>query len=97
VHDDALMAILLFLFSSMSLLATYRLIVRWLDRKRSLPTANDHALEERLARIEQIVEATAIEVERVAEGQRFTTKILAERTGDNVSPSRSAGRTITPH
>jgi hypothetical protein len=33
----------------------------------------------RLDRIEQAVEAIAIEVERVAEGQRFVTKVLAER------------------
>jgi hypothetical protein len=39
----------------------------------------DAALEQRLARIEHAVEAIAIEVERVSEGQRFTTKLLAER------------------
>jgi hypothetical protein len=33
----------------------------------------------RLERIEQAVEAVAIEVERIAEGQRFVTRILAER------------------
>lgn len=39
----------------------------------------------RLERIEQAVEAVAIEVERISEGQRFTTKLLSEakpeRTG----------------
>jgi hypothetical protein len=34
----------------------------------------------RLERIEQAVDAIAIEMERVSEGQRFTTKLLAERT-----------------
>jgi hypothetical protein len=33
----------------------------------------------RLDRLEQAVEAIAIEVERVAEGQRFVTKVFAER------------------
>ena len=32
----------------------------------------------RLERIEQMVEAVAIEVERISEGQRFTTKLLSE-------------------
>jgi hypothetical protein len=32
----------------------------------------------RLDRIEQAIEAMATEVERVAEGQRFTTKLLSE-------------------
>ena len=34
----------------------------------------------RLERIEQSLEAVAIEVERISEGQRFTTKLLSERT-----------------
>mgnify|MGYP002778258743 CR=1 FL=1 len=33
---------------------------------------------ERLARVEQAVEAIAIEVERVSEGQRFVTRLLSE-------------------
>lgn len=36
-------------------------------------------IEQRLERIEQAVDAIAIEVERVSEGQRFTTKLLSER------------------
>ena len=36
--------------------------------------------DERLRRIEQAVEAMAVEVERVSEGQRFVTKLLAERS-----------------
>jgi hypothetical protein len=37
-------------------------------------------LAAKLQRIEQITEATQIEVERLAEGQRFTTKLLSERS-----------------
>ncbi len=39
-------------------------------------------LDERLGRMEQAIEAVAIEVERVSEGQRFTSKLLAERATD---------------
>jgi hypothetical protein len=35
---------------------------------------------ERLARIEAAVEAMSVEVERISEGQRFVTKVLAERS-----------------
>lgn len=35
----------------------------------------------RLERIEQSLEAVAIEVERISEGQRFTTKLLSETKG----------------
>jgi hypothetical protein len=36
--------------------------------------------EQRLARIEQAVDAIALEVERISEGQRFTTKLLSEQS-----------------
>jgi hypothetical protein len=38
------------------------------------------AFEARFARFEQSLDAVAIEVERVSEGQRFLTKVLAEET-----------------
>jgi hypothetical protein len=55
----------------------------------------------RLQRIEQAVESIALEVERIGEAQRFTTKLLAERQPDAVAripsvPRREPG-TITPH
>jgi hypothetical protein len=47
----------------------------------------------RLERIEQAVEAVAIEVERISEGQRFTTKLLSDRAADVVpQPGGSAER-----
>jgi hypothetical protein len=45
------------------------------DRKPELPSE----VTERLARMEQAIDAIAVEVERISEGQRFTTKLLAER------------------
>ncbi len=36
------------------------------------------ALEARLTRFEQSIDAVAIEIERVSEGQRFLTKVLSE-------------------
>jgi hypothetical protein len=38
----------------------------------------DARLDARLERIEQAMDAMATEVERIAEGQRFTTKLMAE-------------------
>jgi hypothetical protein len=45
--------------------------------RASLPSREANA-EARLDRIERAVEAMALEVERMAEGQRFMTKLLAE-------------------
>jgi hypothetical protein len=42
--------------------------------------------EARLARIEQAVEAIALEVERISEGQRFTTKLLSEQARQAPKP-----------
>ena len=41
------------------------------------PTAD--VIAPRLDRLEQAVDAIAIEIERIAEGQRFVTKVMTER------------------
>ena len=50
-------------------------------------------------RLEQAVEAIAIEVERISEGQRFTTKLLAERRdpAPEIETRHAPGQIITPH
>jgi hypothetical protein len=48
-------------------------------QRESLLTNRDPELMARINRVEQIVEATAIEIERISEGQRFTTKLLSEK------------------
>jgi hypothetical protein len=53
-----------------------RAAVRRFERQ---PAKLSDAAVQRLAGIEQAVEAVAVEVERISEGQRFTTKLLAER------------------
>jgi hypothetical protein len=53
-----------------------RLISRRLERGRPTETLPPD-LTARLERIEQAVEAVAIEVERIAEAQRFSAKLLA--------------------
>jgi hypothetical protein len=49
------------------------------SQKDVLTASRDPELLARIARIEQIVESTSIEIERITEGQRFTTKLLSER------------------
>ena len=50
--------------------------------------ATDHRLE----RIEQAIDAMAVEVERVAESQRFMTKLLSDRTHERVGIPASQSR-----
>ena len=49
---------------------------------------NDHRLE----RIEQAIDAMAVEVERIAEGQRFVTKLLSDRGQERVGIPASQSR-----
>jgi hypothetical protein len=48
-------------------------------QRESVTTGRDPELMARMSRVEQIVESTAIEIERISEGQRFTTKLLSEK------------------
>jgi hypothetical protein len=50
---------------------------RFVDRPPITPVLAAN-VENRLERIEQAVEAVAIEVERISESQRFLTKLMAE-------------------
>lgn len=53
---------------------------------------------DRLNRIETAVDSTALEVERISEGQRFTTRLLSERSGASAFPDRTrSGGSTTPH
>jgi hypothetical protein len=68
-----------------------RAFARRMDRRGETASASEIA--PRLDRIEQAVEAIAIEVERVSEGQRYTTKSIAELRGLPVSSAGGwAGR-----
>lgn len=50
----------------------------WRGKPKDAPAASGESAQ-RLERLEHAVDAIAIEIERVAEGQRFVTKIMAER------------------
>jgi len=55
-----------------------RAVSRWIDRRSSAPPSVPEVAR-RLEAIEQAVDAVAVEVERISEGQRFATKLLSER------------------
>jgi hypothetical protein len=61
--------------------------------RASPPAALVTETAQRLERLEQSVDAIALEIERVSEGQRFVTKLLSE--GQSALPS-SAQRAATP-
>jgi hypothetical protein len=71
----------------------------WRVAPKDRTTSLSDVVSPRLDRLEQAVDAVAIEVERISEGQRFVTKLLAERATEPIRmPERQAVRpSITPH
>ena len=60
-----------------------RAISRWIDRRSNAPAIKTQDIQPHLVRIEQAVEAMAIEVERISEAQRYLTKL---QTGAHADP-----------
>ncbi len=59
-----------------------RAIARWIDRRGStsgIATSLSAEVQARLDAMERNIDTVAVELERVSEGQRFTSKLLTER------------------
>ena len=56
------------------------------------PPASSPSTDHRLERIEQAIDAMAVEVERIAEGQRFVTRLLSDRAQERVGIPASTSR-----
>jgi predicted transcriptional regulator len=68
-------------------------------RGRALPSDLAGRLDDianRLNRLDTSVDTIAVEVERISEAQRFTAKVLADRSAGSVLPERSRSG-ATPH
>jgi hypothetical protein len=65
------------------------------QRKFDEHEANSPMADARLARLEQAVDAIAVEIERISEGQRFTTRLLSEqsRRAPEPAPQRLSSNT----
>jgi hypothetical protein len=79
------------------------IMITWLKGRRkpdvsSQLVARLDEIAERITRLETSVDTVAVEVERVSEAQRFTARVLAERSVSPALPesARKIGST-TPH
>ena len=61
-------------------------------RSAKVVTTFPKELSDRLLRVEQAVESTAVEVERIGEGQRFMTRLFTEGAGAQSLAQRQADR-----
>lgn len=76
------LGLLEFVILALCIRAVQQVAVALIKRRRTDSEREQAALAERLARLEQAVDASAVEIERIGEGQRFLTSALTERLGD---------------
>jgi hypothetical protein len=79
---DAGVIVPLGFFAMVAVIVVGSPLARAFARKMSnqtLPPAVPTELQQRLEHMEQAIDSIAVEVERISEGQRFTTKLLADR------------------
>jgi hypothetical protein len=66
-------------------------LYNWIDKRAKrlgpVDSAAQARIEERLNHLTNAVDAIAVEVERISEGQRFTTKLLADSSANAGSHS----------
>lgn len=78
---DGLVDMMGIIFGAVTLMTLGTPLVKaWARRfERRHEVQRNIQLDQRLAAIEQAIETVAVEVERISEGQRFTTKLLADK------------------
>jgi hypothetical protein len=98
MSDILIIQVVVLACGTTAFVGSLRVLVRYLElrHERSLHTPPPE-LWDRLNTIGHTVEATAIEVERLAEANRFMAKLLAERNAPVPSLGKTPERVITPH
>lgn len=77
--EDVQIVSIVFGTSAVVLFPLVRAWAKRLEHRGAPPAIAPADVTDRLERIERAVESVAIEVERISEGQRFVTKVLADR------------------
>ena len=79
MNEDVLVVAIIFGTMSCVLFPLARAWARRIENRGAPPAPLRTDVAERLERIERAVESIAVEVERISEGQRFVTRVLADR------------------
>ena len=96
-HSDA-QTVVLFVMQEIAIAIVFGItgwmLKSWLshqEKMKELSVAKERldSSDERLARVENAVEAIAVEVERISEGQRYVTKLLNERAQAQLAAVRT--------
>ena len=98
MSEILIMQVTFVVWGTIAFVASLRFVKRILElRHERAMQVPPPALVERLERIEMMVETTAVEVERIAEANRFVAKLLADRHGAAIPLPKTPERVITPH
>ena len=94
--NEALVAVMAFAMITAVLLPISLAFARRILNKTSAPPPHGMSaeLDERLRRMEQAIESVAIEVERVGEGQRFVTQLLANAPARTLAASTAGAERL---
>lgn len=77
--QDVAMLFIICMAAALILTPLMRAFGRIIERRSAPPARIAPEIQSQLVRMEQAIDAIAVEVERVAEGQRFATRLLSER------------------
>ena len=104
LSSETPMAVAFFISAASIVWAAAFAWTRWLVRPQQDPLIasqdQQYRVEQRLANIEHAMEAVAVEIERLGEGQRLTARLLADRLAPDAAASRLVPghrRVDTPH
>jgi hypothetical protein len=81
MNEEEVLALFIVFASMTTIVLTFaRMWFKHQEKKNNVRALGNvtGGLDQRLERIEQAVDAIAVEVERLAEGQRFATRLLSE-------------------
>jgi hypothetical protein len=70
----------------------------WIQKrstKQTIDTGAEKRISERLDHLTNAVDAIAVEVERISEAQRFTTRLLSSAVGDQPTHSQKHPQELT--
>lgn len=84
INFGGVMLVCLMALGGVSVIWTWtRRELRRQKQAEALPPQQQQNFDDRFAQLQQSVDAIAVEVERIAEGQRFSTKLLSEGNRGN--------------
>ncbi len=94
-------ALLMFAIAAGAVGYVVRVIATTILKHKQIDAANDQGADsvpdQRMARLEMAVESIALEVERISEGQRFTTKLLSDAAKGIAPRLERPKKQDTPH